>query len=196
MEFTVSHKIWNGQLPPVAIPHYRSNPTWFLLCPHPQNRITDIHFDKSNNVLWVGTFGRGLLKLNLKGNDINRIPLNDEIRYVNSIAQDADGYIWLVTEKMAYIKVQKIRSLLICTFPYGRKVTRIIIIACTKIAMEDYGSAMTKETSLGKSYYRWNGDSPTKPRNSRLCCNCFYLETISKLTKPFMDCHRKRNNGL
>lgn len=61
-------------------------------------------FDKSNNVLWVGTFGRGLLKLNLKGNDINRIPLNDEIRYVNSIAQDADGYIWLVTEKMAYIK--------------------------------------------------------------------------------------------
>lgn len=64
-----------------------------------KNRITDIHFDKSNNVLWVGTFGRGLLKLNLKGNDINRIPLNDEIRYVNSIAQDADGYIWLVTEK-------------------------------------------------------------------------------------------------
>ena len=64
-----------------------------------KNRIPDIHFDKSNNVLWVGTFGRGLLKLNLKGNDINRIPLNDEIRYVNSIAQDADGYIWLVTEK-------------------------------------------------------------------------------------------------
>ncbi len=67
--------------------------------PSSKNRITDIHFDKSNNVLWVGTFGRGLLKLNLKGNDINRIPLNDEIRYVNSIAQDADGYIWLVTEK-------------------------------------------------------------------------------------------------
>ncbi|WHX13164.1 hypothetical protein QMY64_20780 [Phocaeicola dorei] len=64
-----------------------------------KNRITDIHFDKSNNVLWVGTFGRGLLKLNLKGNDINRILLNDEIRYVNGIAQDADGYIWLVTEK-------------------------------------------------------------------------------------------------
>ena len=53
-------------------------------------------------------------------------------------------------KKMAYIKVQKIISLLICTFPYGRKVTRIIIIACTKIAMEDYGSAMTKETSFGK----------------------------------------------
>lgn len=105
MEFTVSHKIWNGQLPPVAIPHYRPDPTWFLLYPYPQNRITDIHFDKSNNVLWVGTFGRGLLKLNLKGNDINRILLNDEIRYVNGIAQDADGYIWLVTEKMAYIKV-------------------------------------------------------------------------------------------
>ena len=50
-------------------------------------------------MLWVGTFGRGLLKLNLKGNDINRILLNDEIRYVNGIAQDADGYIWLVTEK-------------------------------------------------------------------------------------------------
>ena len=41
-----------------------------------KNRITDIHFDKSNNVLWVGTFGRGLLKLNLKGNDINRIPVS------------------------------------------------------------------------------------------------------------------------
>ena len=64
-----------------------------------KNRITDIHFDQTNNVLWVGTFGRGLLKLNFKGNDIDRIPLNDEIRYVNGIAQDANGYIWLATEK-------------------------------------------------------------------------------------------------
>lgn len=64
-----------------------------------KNQITGIHFDKPNHVLWVGTFGRGLLKLNFNESDINRIPLNNEIRYVNNIAQDANGYIWLATEK-------------------------------------------------------------------------------------------------
>ena len=69
-----------------------------------KNRITDIHFDKANDVLWVGTFGRGLLKLNFKGDNINRIPLNDEIRYVNGIAQDANGNIWLAAEKSGIYK--------------------------------------------------------------------------------------------
>ena len=64
-----------------------------------KNRITDIHYDRINNVLWVGTFGRGLLKLNFKGSNIDRIPLSDEIRYVNGITQDANGYIWLATGK-------------------------------------------------------------------------------------------------
>lgn len=69
-----------------------------------KNRITGIHFDKPNNVLWVGTFGRGLLKLNFKGNEINRIPLNNEIRNVESIEQDANGCIWLATEKNGIYK--------------------------------------------------------------------------------------------
>lgn len=64
-----------------------------------KNRITDIHFDRTNNVLWVGTFGRGLLKLNFKDSNIIRISLDNEIRYVSGIAQDANGYIWLATER-------------------------------------------------------------------------------------------------
>lgn len=64
-----------------------------------KNRITDIHFDGTNKVLWVGTFGRGLLKLNFKGDNINRIRLDNEIGYINGVAQDANGYIWLATEK-------------------------------------------------------------------------------------------------
>lgn len=64
-----------------------------------RNKLTKIYFDKRNRVLWAGTFGGGLLKLNLKKNSIRRIRLDNEIKTINGIAQDANGYIWLATDQ-------------------------------------------------------------------------------------------------
>ncbi len=63
-----------------------------------KNRITGIHFDDANKVLWVGTFGRGLLKLNIKGESVNRIQPGSDIKTISGIAQDANGYVWLTSE--------------------------------------------------------------------------------------------------
>ena len=63
-----------------------------------KNRITDLFVDKKNGVLWLGTFGKGILKSNMMDEDIMRIFLNEELRDMNGVAQDANGYIWLTTE--------------------------------------------------------------------------------------------------
>ncbi len=60
-----------------------------------KNRITQIFFDHSNKVLWVGTFGRGLLKLNIKEESVNHIQWNNGTKIINGIVQDASGTIWL-----------------------------------------------------------------------------------------------------
>ena len=71
-----------------------------------KNRITRIYLDKQSQVLWVGTFGRGLLKLNLLGDNVNRIQLDNEIRSLNGIAEDSNGCIWLATDNKGIYKSQ------------------------------------------------------------------------------------------
>ena len=63
-----------------------------------KNRITKLMVDKQNSIIWLGTFGKGLLKSNIKGNVIHRILLGNNIKDVNDVAQDAEGYIWLSTK--------------------------------------------------------------------------------------------------
>lgn len=55
-------------------------------------------------MLWVGTFGRGLLKLNLLGDNVNRIQLDNDIRSLNGIAEDSNGFIWLATDNKGIYK--------------------------------------------------------------------------------------------
>lgn len=69
-----------------------------------RNRITQIFFDGTNNVLWVGTSGRGLLKLNATGESVNRIQLSNEIKVINGITQDVSGIIWLASENNGVYK--------------------------------------------------------------------------------------------
>ena len=79
----------------------------------------------------------------------------------------------------------------------GEKVTRIIIIACTKIEMEDYGSAITKKNILWVN--PTTGETvihQLPPETADSAVTAAILKLYLKLTKPFMDCHRKRNNGL
>lgn len=62
-----------------------------------KNRITKLYVDKNNSVVWLGTFGKGLLKSNIQDDHINRILLGNNIKNINGIAQDIRGYIWLTT---------------------------------------------------------------------------------------------------
>lgn len=64
-----------------------------------KNRITKLYVDKKNSVIWLGTFGKGLVKSSMQDKDIHRIFLRDEIKEVNGLAQDAQGYIWLTTNR-------------------------------------------------------------------------------------------------
>ena len=64
-----------------------------------QNRITKLYVDKKNAIIWLGTFGKGLVKSSMQDKDIKRIPLRDEIKDITNLAQDAHGYIWLTTER-------------------------------------------------------------------------------------------------
>ena len=64
------------------------------------NGITQIYFDRQNSVLWVGTFGRGVLKLNIGKRLLHHIKMEDrEPQVIKSITQDAGGYVWLATEQ-------------------------------------------------------------------------------------------------
>ena len=64
-----------------------------------KNRITKLYVDKENSVIWLGTFGKGLVKSNMQDKDIHHIFLREEIKDINALAQDAQGYIWLTTNR-------------------------------------------------------------------------------------------------
>ena len=68
--------------------------------PFIKNRITDLYMDRNNHVMWIGTFGKGMLKSSLSDDDIDRIYLNDGICNVNGVVEDTHGYIWLTTNHM------------------------------------------------------------------------------------------------
>lgn len=64
-----------------------------------RDRISKLFIDSKNQILWAGTFGKGLVKSYLQDNNINRIELDDEVGTVSGMAQDTHGYIWLATER-------------------------------------------------------------------------------------------------
>lgn len=69
-----------------------------------RNRITNLHYDNDNEVLWVGTYGNGLVKINVSQSYAFQTNLPDEIYHINDIVQDADGYIWIGTSKHGILK--------------------------------------------------------------------------------------------
>lgn len=70
----------------------------FIYNSYVKNRITDLYVDQKNAVIWLATFGKGLLKSNILDKNINRIPLGKKIPDANCVIEDAHGYIWLSTE--------------------------------------------------------------------------------------------------
>lgn len=62
-----------------------------------RNRINEMYYDKRNEVLWVGVTGRGLMQISFRGDRVKRIEVPENVRMVNGMAQDNNGYIWLST---------------------------------------------------------------------------------------------------
>lgn len=62
-----------------------------------RNRINEMYYDKHNEVLWVGITGKGLMQISFRGDRVKHIEVPANVRMVNGMAQDRDGYIWLST---------------------------------------------------------------------------------------------------
>lgn len=69
-----------------------------------RNRITKLHYDTDNHILWIGTYGNGLVRQNVSQTFAFRISLPENIYHINDIVQDAKGYIWLGTRKHGVMK--------------------------------------------------------------------------------------------
>ena len=69
-----------------------------------RNRIIKLHYDTDNHVLWIGTYGNGLIRQNISHTFAYRIDLPENIFHINDIIQDSQGYIWLATRKHGILK--------------------------------------------------------------------------------------------
>ena len=69
-----------------------------------RNRITKLHYDSDNQVLWIGTYGNGLIRQNISQSYAFQIKLPENVYHINDIVQDADGYIWIGTRKHGILK--------------------------------------------------------------------------------------------
>lgn len=69
-----------------------------------RNRITRLYYDADNHVLWIGTYGNGLVRQNVSYSLVHQIKLTERIFHINEIVQDPEGYIWLGTRQHGILK--------------------------------------------------------------------------------------------
>ena len=60
-----------------------------------ENRISSVFYDDSG-VMWLGTFGGGVVKINIHSSFYKRIEFDSRIE-VKAFAEDPDGYLWIST---------------------------------------------------------------------------------------------------
>lgn len=63
-----------------------------------RNSINELYYDNRNQVLWVGITGRGLMKISFRGERIKHIEIPSDIKSINGLSQDINGYIWITTD--------------------------------------------------------------------------------------------------
>jgi len=64
-----------------------------------RNRITKLYYDTDNHVLWIGTYGNGLVRQNVSHSFAYTIQLPEKVYHINNIVQDSEEYIWLATRR-------------------------------------------------------------------------------------------------
>lgn len=63
-----------------------------------RNSIEELYYDSTNQVLWVGITGKGLMKISFRGERLKYIEIPYEIKTVNGLTQDINGHIWISTD--------------------------------------------------------------------------------------------------
>ncbi len=63
-----------------------------------RNSINELYYDNRNQVLWVGITGRGLMKISFRGERLKYIEIPSNVKSVNGLTQDMEGYIWISTD--------------------------------------------------------------------------------------------------
>ena len=69
-----------------------------------RNRINKLYYDTDNHVLWIGTYGNGLIRQNVSHTYAFQINLPENVYHINDIVQDSEGYIWIGTRKNGVLK--------------------------------------------------------------------------------------------
>lgn len=81
----------NGTLNNKDISHYNWDHPLFN--ENLENRISTLYWDNSG-VMWVGTFGGGVVKINISNTNYKRYKFDSRFE-VKSIIEDNDGYLWI-----------------------------------------------------------------------------------------------------
>lgn len=63
-----------------------------------ENKMTSLLWDNTQNMLWLGTFGGGTIKIGFDEDVYNRVTQQIGAE-INGIVEDAKGHIWLATER-------------------------------------------------------------------------------------------------
>ena len=69
-----------------------------------RNRINKLYYDTDNHVLWIGTYGNGLVRQNVSHTYAFPINLPENVYHINDIVQDSEGFIWIGTRKNGVLK--------------------------------------------------------------------------------------------
>ncbi|WP_294479809.1 response regulator [uncultured Bacteroides sp.] len=59
-----------------------------------ENKMTSMVWDEHQQILWIGTFGGGIVKIDISENMYSRVQQNFK-QIVNGIVEDTKGFIWL-----------------------------------------------------------------------------------------------------
>lgn len=61
-----------------------------------ENRMTSVHWDPKQEILWTSTFGGGIVKFDVSNRIYSRV--QQEFPYkINGVVEDTEGYIWITT---------------------------------------------------------------------------------------------------
>lgn len=66
-----------------------------FLSAYKNSNVMDLAYDRKNHILYAGTNGDGVLRIDLKAQTVNKINGSDVYRWVNKLYLDENGVLWI-----------------------------------------------------------------------------------------------------